>query len=181
MIVSATRLADARLIDIEPQRDERGFFARIWCARELKAHGIDVDLAQENLSLNRRAGTLRGLHYQKPPHAEAKIVRCVRGAIFDVIVDIRPGSPTYGSWEGFRLDADNRRALYVPKRFAHGFQSLVDDTEVLYQMTAFHTPDSAAGFRGDDPAFAITWPLPVSAISARDRAWPDFPGDSATP
>jgi dTDP-4-dehydrorhamnose 3,5-epimerase len=181
MIVSATRLADARLIDIEPQRDERGFFARIWCARELKAHGIDVDLAQENLSLNRRAGTLRGLHYQKPPHAEAKIVRCVRGAIFDVIVDIRPGSPTYGSWEGFRLDADNRRALYVPKGFAHGFQSLVDDTEVLYQMTAFHTPDSAAGFRGDDPAFAITWPLPVSAISARDRAWPDFPGDSATP
>lgn len=181
MIVSATRLADARLIDIEPQRDERGFFARIWCARELKAHGIDVDLAQENLSLNRRAGTLRGLHYQKPPHAEAKIVRCVRGAIFDVIVDIRPGSPTYGSWEGFRLDADNRRALYVPKGFAHGFQSLVDDTEVLYQMTAFHTPDSAAGFRGDDPALAITWPLPVSAISARDRAWPDFPGDSATP
>jgi dTDP-4-dehydrorhamnose 3,5-epimerase len=181
MIVSATRLADARLIDIEPQQDERGFFARIWCARELKAHGIDVDLAQENLSLNRRAGTLRGLHYQKPPHAEAKIVRCVRGAIFDVIVDIRPGSPTYGSWEGFRLDADNRRALYVPKGFAHGFQSLVDDTEVLYQMTAFHTPDSAAGFRGDDPVLAITWPLPVSAISARDRAWPDFPGDSATP
>jgi dTDP-4-dehydrorhamnose 3,5-epimerase len=181
MIVSATRLADARLIDIEPQQDERGFFARIWCARELKAHGIDVDLAQENLSLNRRAGTLRGLHYQKPPHAEAKIVRCVRGAIFDVIVDIRPGSPTYGSWEGFRLDADNRRALYVPKGFVHGFQSLVDDTEVLYQMTAFHAPDSAAGFRGDDPALAITWPLPVSAISARDRAWPDFPGDSATP
>ena len=181
MIVSATRLADARLIDIEPQQDERGFFARIWCARELKAHGIDTAIAQENLSLNRRAGTLRGLHYQKPPHAEAKIVRCVRGAIFDVIVDIRPGSPTYGSWEGFRLDADNRRALYVPRGFAHGFQSLVDDSEVLYQMTAFHAPDLAAGFRGDDPAFAITWPLPVSAISARDRAWPDFPGDSATP
>ncbi len=181
MIVSATRLADARLVELEPQHDERGFFARIWCAREFKAHGIATAIVQESLSYNRRAGTLRGLHYQKPPHAEAKIVRCVRGAIFDVIVDIRPGSPTHGRWEGFRLDAENRRALYVPEGFAHGFQSLVDDTEVLYQISAFHAPEAQAGFRGDDPAFAISWPLPISVISARDRAWPDFPGDIAAP
>jgi len=181
MIVSATRFVDARLIDIEPHHDERGFFARIWCARELGPHGIDTAIAQESLSYNRRAGTLRGLHYQKPPHAESKIVRCVRGAIFDVIVDIRPGSPTYGSWEGFRLDAENRRGLYVPKGFAHGFQTLADDTEVLYQISAFHVAEAAAGFRGNDPAFAISWPLPVRVISARDRAWPDFPGDTAAP
>lgn len=181
MIVSATRLADARLIELEPQHDERGFFARMWCARELAAQGIDTGLVQESLSHNNRAGTLRGLHYQKPPHAETKIIRCVRGAIFDVIVDIRPDSPGFGRWEAFRLDAENRRALYVPRGFAHGFQTLVDDTEVLYQMTAFHAPAAAAGFRGDDPAFAIAWPLPVSLLSARDRAWPDFPGDTATP
>jgi dTDP-4-dehydrorhamnose 3,5-epimerase len=174
MIITSTRLADARVIDIEPKPDERGFFARSWCRRELAAHGIDVDIAQESISYNRLSGTLRGLHFQLPPHEEAKIVRCTRGAIFDVIVDLRPRSPTYRQWEGFHLNAENRRALYVPKGFAHGFQTLADDTELFYQISAFHAPGAATGLRYNDPAFAIVWPLPVSVISERDRTVPDF-------
>ena len=174
MIILPTRLVDARLIDLEPKPDDRGFFARSWCRRELADQGIDVDIAQESVSYNRLAGTLRGLHFQKPPHEEAKIVRCTRGAIFDVIVDLRPRSPTYRQWEGFHLNAENRRALYVPKGFAHGFQTLVDDTELFYQISAFHVPAAAAGLRYNDTAFGIVWPLPVRAISERDRTAPDF-------
>jgi dTDP-4-dehydrorhamnose 3,5-epimerase len=174
MIILPTRLVDARLIDLEPKPDERGFFARSWCRRELAAHGVDADIAQESVSYNRVAGTLRGLHFQKPPHEEAKIVRCTRGAIFDVIVDLRPRSPTYRQWEGFHLNAENRRALYVPKGFAHGFQTLGDDTEVFYQISAFHAPAAAAGLRYNDPAFGISWPLPVRSISERDSTAPDF-------
>jgi dTDP-4-dehydrorhamnose 3,5-epimerase len=174
MIILPTRLVDARVIDLQPRPDERGFFARSWCRREFADHGIEVDIAQESVSYNRLAGTLRGLHFQKPPHEEAKIVRCTRGAIFDVIVDLRPRSPTYRQWEGFHLNAENRRALYVPKGFAHGFQTLVDDTELFYQISAFHVPGAAAGIRYNDPVFQIVWPLPVRSISERDSTAPDF-------
>jgi dTDP-4-dehydrorhamnose 3,5-epimerase len=130
MIFIPTQFEDVRLIDIEPKKDERGFFARIWCRQELAAQGLDTDIAQESLSFNRHRGTLRGLHFQRPPHDETKIVRCTRGAIFDVIVDLRPQSVTYLHWQGFELTADNRRALYIPKGFAHGFQTLTDHAEI---------------------------------------------------
>jgi len=176
MIIETTRLADARLIELEPRTDERGFFARTWCRRELAEQGLDTEIAQESLSYNQRAGTLRGLHFQKPPHEETKIVRCVRGAIFDVIVDLRPDSPTFKQWQGFELSAGNHRALYIPKGFAHGFQSLVDQTEVLYQISAFYVPEASAGYRYNDPAFGISWPLPLGTASERDLNWPDFQG-----
>jgi dTDP-4-dehydrorhamnose 3,5-epimerase len=174
MIFGATRLHDAWLIDIEPREDERGFFARTWCRQELTAQGLDIELAQESLSFNRHRGTLRGLHFQRPPHEETKIVRCTRGAIFDVIVDLRPRSPTCLSWQGFELTAENRRGIYIPKGFVHGFQTLTCDAEIAYQISAFYAPESAGGYRYDDPAFGITWPLQVSVISARDLSWPPF-------
>jgi len=177
MIVSAARTTDARLIDLEPHYDERGFFARTWCRRELANHGIETEIAQESTSYSHRRGTLRGLHFQTPPHDEAKIVRCIRGAIFNVIADLRPQSPTYLQWEGFHLDAENRRAVYVPRGFAHGFQALAGNTEVYYQISNFHAPGAADGVRYDDPAFGIRWPLPISVISQRDLAWPDFHRD----
>jgi dTDP-4-dehydrorhamnose 3,5-epimerase len=174
VIFTPTRLDGAWLIDIEPRRDERGFFARTWCRRELAESGLDAEVAQESVSFNRRRGTLRGLHLQRPPHEETKIVSCTRGAVYDVIVDLRAGSPTRGRWQGFELSAENRRALYVPKGFAHGFQTLADEAEVAYRISAFHAPDAAAGYRYDDPAFRIDWPLPVAVISERDLAWPRF-------
>jgi dTDP-4-dehydrorhamnose 3,5-epimerase len=177
MIFTATLLDDAWLIEVEPREDQRGFFARIWCRQELAAQGLDTEIAQESLSYNRCCGTLRGLHFQRSPHEETKIVRCTRGAIFDVIVDLRPRSPTYLQWQGFELTAENRRALYVPKGFAHGFQTLTDDAEITYRISAFYAPASAGGYRYDDPAFGIAWPLPVSAISERDLEWPLFRSD----
>ncbi len=174
MIFTPTKLDGAWQIDLELHRDERGFFARAWCGRELAAQSLDADIAQESLSYNTRRGTLRGLHLQKAPHEETKIVRCVHGAIFDVIVDLRPHSPSYGRWQGFELSAGNRRAVYIPKGFLHGFQSLTDEAEILYQISAFYAPDAAAGHRYDDPAFAIAWPLPVTVISERDLSWPAF-------
>jgi dTDP-4-dehydrorhamnose 3,5-epimerase len=174
MIVTPTKLEGAKLIDLEPHRDERGSFARAWCRRELAAQGLDADIAQESFSYNIRRGTLRGLHFQKAPHEETKIVRCIHGAIFDVIVDLRPESPSYRRWQGFELTSGNRRALYVPKGFLHGFQALTDEAEILYQIAAFYAPDAAAGHRYDDPAFAIAWPLPVAAISEKDLSWPAF-------
>ena len=174
MIVTPTRLAGARILDLELRSDERGFFARTWCRHELRESGLDPAIAQESLSYNRRSGIVRGLHYQRHPHEETKIVRCVRGAVFDVIVDLRRGSPTFAQWEGFELSAQNRRAIYVPKGFAHGFQSLADDTEVYYQISAFQAPEAARGIRYNDRAFDIRCPLPVTVISARDLAWPDF-------
>jgi dTDP-4-dehydrorhamnose 3,5-epimerase len=176
MIVSSTSIADARLIELEPAFDERGFFARTWCRRELAEQGLCVEIAQESISFNRKKGTLRGLHFQMPPHDEVKIVRCTRGAIFDVIVDLRPQSTTYLRWQSFELCAENYRALYVPKGCAHGFQTLIDETEVHYQISSFYHPKAAAGHRFDDPAFAVVWPLPVYVISDRDLRWPPFSG-----
>jgi dTDP-4-dehydrorhamnose 3,5-epimerase len=167
-----TELAGVYLVDIEPLVDERGFFARTFCADEFRAHGLDPTVAQCNVSVTRRAGTVRGLHYQVAPAAETKLVRCVRGAIHDVVVDLRAGSPTFRRHLAVELDGQSRRALYVPIDFAHGFQTLVDDTEVEYQMGAPYTPGTDRGLRYDDPALGITWPRPVTDLSDRDRAWP---------
>ena len=173
----ATPLAGVWLVAPEPIADERGLFARTFCAREFAAQGLDPRLVQCSTSFNRRKGTLRGLHYQVPPHAEAKLVRVTRGAIFDVAVDLRPGSPTRHRWHGVELSADNRLGLYIPEGCAHGFQTLCDDTEVLYQMSAFHAPDAARGVRWDDPALAIRWPDPEHPIlSERDRGLPQVVG-----
>lgn len=174
MIVSCTPIAGVRLIDIEPQRDERGFFARTWCKRELSKHDMCVDIAQESVSSNHLKGTLRGLHLQRSPHEEVKIVRCTRGAVFDIVLDLRPDSATYLRWQSFELTADNHRAVYVPKGCAHGFQTLMDESELHYQISTFYAPESATGYRFNDPAFAITWPLPITVIGDRDLHWPDF-------
>lgn len=174
MIFTATPLAGLYLVEPERHEDERGWFARSWCAREFADHGLDARLAQTSLSFNRQRGTLRGMHYQRAPHAEAKLVRCVRGAIWDVAVDLRPESPTRGRWQGFELSAENGCALYVPEGFAHGFQTLLAESEVLYHISNFYAPEAATGVRHDDPAFAIAWPLPVASISQRDASWPDY-------
>ena len=177
MRFTETRLRGAFVIEPEPRLDERGFFARTWCEREFAQHGIGMVIRQCNLSANRRRGTLRGMHYQAPPHAEAKVVSCVRGAIHDVIIDLRPESATYRQHAAVELSAENRRLLYVPAGFAHGFQTLADDTEVYYQMSEFYAPAAARGVRWNDPAFAIEWPPAVPRVlSAQDRSYPDFQG-----
>jgi dTDP-4-dehydrorhamnose 3,5-epimerase len=178
MIFTPARLPGLCLVELERRGDERGWFARSWCAREFAEHGLDPRLAQASLSFNAARGTLRGLHFQRPPHAEAKLVRCVNGAIWDVAVDLRPDSPKRGEWQGFELSAANGRALYVPAGFAHGFQTLAPDTEILYLISEFYAPDSSGGVRYDDPAFAISWPLPVTSISPRDATWPDWRADA---
>lgn len=169
-----TDLAGAYLVELEPIRDDRGYFARTWCRRELARHGLDEQLAQCSLSHNARRGTVRGMHFQRAPHEETKLVRCCRGAIYDVIVDVRPQSPTRGRWQGFELTADNDRMLYIPPGVAHGFQTLADDADVFYMISNWFEPSSAAGVRWDDPAFGIRWPLPVSVISDKDRSYPDY-------
>jgi dTDP-4-dehydrorhamnose 3,5-epimerase len=175
MIFRETPLEGAVLIELEPLADERGSFARTFAVDEFAAHGLETRVVQCNTSTNLRAGTLRGLHYQVAPRAEAKLVRCVRGAIYDVVVDLRPGSLTYCSWYGAELSASNQRMLFVPVGFAHGFQTLVDDSEVLYQMSEEYSAEHARGVRWDDPAFAIAWPdADVRTISARDRDYADF-------
>jgi dTDP-4-dehydrorhamnose 3,5-epimerase len=179
VVFTPTPIRGALLIDLESQADERGFFARNLCVEEFARHGLDGRMVQQSLSWNPRRGTLRGLHYQAAPHAEDKLVRVTRGAIFDVIVDHRPDSATFGRWHGVELSADNRRQLYIPKGLAHGFQTLEDNSEVFYQMTVPFHPDAPRGIRWDDPTLAIAWPLPGLArqegrISARDCAWPDF-------
>lgn len=168
-------LAGAFLLEIERREDERGFFGRSWCARECEALGLDTRVAQCNLSYNPRRGTLRGLHYQVAPHSEAKVVTCMRGAIWDLIVDLRPESPTYRRWHAEELSGTSLRALYIPEGFAHGFQTLKEDTLVHYQMSEFYHPECARGIRWDDPALAIVWPEPPVGgreISERDRAHP---------
>jgi dTDP-4-dehydrorhamnose 3,5-epimerase len=170
----STALADAWLIELEPATDERGSFARTFCAREFSSHGLETSFPQHSISVSARRGTLRGMHFQTEPHSEVKLVRCLRGRIWDVIVDIRPASPTFGRWQGFELGDDNRRQLYIPKGFAHGFQTLTDDVEVSYLISTIYVPEAAAGFRHDDPTLQIAWPLPVSVISDKDRRWPDF-------
>ncbi len=171
-----TPLPGAFVIDIEPLADERGFFARTWCREEFQKHGLVADLAQCSLSVSWKKGTLRGLHLQKPPHEEAKVVRCTSGRIYDVIVDLRPSSVTFKRWFSLELAAADHKMLYVPQGFAHGFQTLDDGCEVFYQMSYPHHPAAASGVRWDDPAFHITWPLPVSIISLADRSYPDFRG-----
>lgn len=174
MIFVETRLRGAWTIDPERLEDERGFFARTWCRREVASHGLTPTLAQCSISFNRRRGTLRGMHYQAGPYAEAKLVRCTRGAVYDVIVDLRPGSRTFRQWLAVELTADNRRMLYVPEGMAHGFQTLEDETEVFYQISEFYRPGYARGVRWDDPAFGIRWPEGDRIISPRDRQYPDF-------
>ncbi len=174
MKVTPAGLDGAFAIDLEPHTDERGFFARSFCADELARHGLNGRVSQMNVSFNRSKGTLRGMHYQRDPHGEEKIVRCTRGSIVDVIVDIRPRSSTRGRWVALELTADNRRALYIPLGFAHGFQTLTDDAEVLYLMSNSYVPGSAAGYRYDDPVFGIRWPERPTVISAKDLDYPPF-------
>jgi dTDP-4-dehydrorhamnose 3,5-epimerase len=177
MKFTETILPGAWILDVEEISDDRGFFARTFCRDEFRAHGLKDTTAQCNLSFNHQAGTLRGMHYQLPPAAEVKLVRCTRGAIHDIIVDLRPGSDTYLQHVGVELSADNRRALYVPELFAHGYQALTDDAEVVYQVTEFYTPGYERGIRHDDPALGLEWPVPVSAISTKDANWPEFDPD----
>jgi dTDP-4-dehydrorhamnose 3,5-epimerase len=161
-------------IRLERKSDERGFFARSWCRNEFERLGLNPGLAQCNVSFNTRKGTLRGIHYQAAPHEEAKLVRCTQGAIYDVIVDLRPGSPTFKQWVGVTLTAAERNMIYVPEGCGHGFLTLQDETEVFYQMSEFHNTGSARGVRWDDREFGIEWPVPVISISERDRTFPDF-------
>jgi dTDP-4-dehydrorhamnose 3,5-epimerase len=174
MIFNQTALQDARLIELERREDKRGSFARTMCRQEFAEHGLADVFAQANTSFNHKSGTIRGMHFQHPPHAEAKLIRCVRGAIYDVIIDLRPRSPTFRKWEGFVLTQSNDLMLYVPEGFAHGYQTLEDASEVTYLASAPYTPGVESGVRYDDPAFRIAWKLPVSCISDKDAGWPDY-------
>jgi dTDP-4-dehydrorhamnose 3,5-epimerase len=172
MIFHATELRDAFLIEVELKGDERGSFARTMCRSDFEAHGLVGDYVQQNMSVSARRGTIRGLHFQRAPDTEAKLVRCVRGAIVDVIIDLRRSSPTFLRHQMFELSDAGRTQLYVPPGLAHGFQTLTDDVEISYLVSAAYTPRSEGGIRYDDPLLAIAWPLPASAISAKDAAWP---------
>jgi dTDP-4-dehydrorhamnose 3,5-epimerase len=175
MIFEETKLPGAFVLDLERRDDDRGFFARTWCANELAEHGLNTRLVQANMSWNPRKGTVRGMHFQRAPHAETKLVRATRGAIYDVIIDLRDESPTFAEWVGVELSAENGRALYVPEGFAHGFQTLVPDCEVHYLVTEFYSPSAEGGVRWNDPAFGIDWPDPENAfLSDKDAGWPDF-------
>jgi dTDP-4-dehydrorhamnose 3,5-epimerase len=176
MRFEATGLDDAWLVRLEPVPDARGFFARTFCVDEFRAHGLETQFPQHSMSYSKREGTLRGMHFQTEPHAETKLVRCLNGAIWDVIIDLRPQSSTFRQWRGFELSEDNDLQLYIPKGFAHGFQTLRDDTRVSYLISEFYTPAAARGVRYNDPAFSVTWPLPVAEISEKDLLWPDFTG-----
>jgi dTDP-4-dehydrorhamnose 3,5-epimerase len=174
MLFTPIPLDGADIVDLDPHTDERGFFARSWCQKEFAEHGLQVLLVQCNISYNRYQGTLRGMHLQTEPFAEAKLVRCTRGAIWDAIVDMRPASPTYLKHYAVELNAHNHRMLYVPEGFAHGFVTLENDTEIFYQMSEFYAPDHAVGYRYDDTAFGIQWPVAIAVISERDRSYPDY-------
>jgi len=174
MIFRETKLRGVLEIDLDMHHDERGFFARSWCQKEFKAKGLNDHTVQCNISFNARKGTLRGIHYQAAPATEAKVVRCTQGAIYDVVVDLRPDCRTFKEWVGVLLTADNRKMLYVPEGCAHGFLTLKNDTEVFYQMSEFYYPELACGVRWDDPAFQISWPEKVEVISERDRTYPNF-------
>ncbi|MBD3882961.1 dTDP-4-dehydrorhamnose 3,5-epimerase [Phormidium tenue FACHB-886] len=174
MQFTETKLKGAYIIDMEVRADDRGGFARAFCAKEFEEHGLKPIVAQANLSFNYKAGTLRGMHYQVAPACETKFIRCIKGAIYDVIVDMRPDSPTYMQYVSVELTAENRRALYIPELFAHGYQALTDGAEVIYQVGEFYTPGCERGFRYDDPAFGIQWAMPVSVISEKDLAWESF-------
>jgi dTDP-4-dehydrorhamnose 3,5-epimerase len=173
MTFKETSLKGAYLIEPELHEDERGFFARTFCQEEFRKHGLNPQLVQCSVSYNRSRGTLRGMHYQTAPYAETKLVRCTKGAIYDVIIDLRPGSPTFARWIGADLTAANLRMIYIPEQFAHGFQTLEDDTEVFYQMSELYAPECARGIRWNDPAFGIHWPTADRIISVRDNSYPD--------
>lgn len=174
MIFVETKLKGAFIVELDLREDERGFFARSWCMDEFARHGLNSRLVQCNVSFNKQRGTLRGMHYQVEPYPEAKLVRCTRGAIYDAIIDLRTDSTTFKKWFAVELTAENRRALYVPEGFAHGFQTLTDNAEVFYQMSEFYHPECARGLRWDDPAFSVAWPLPIAAMSLRDIQYLDF-------
>ena len=174
MIFTETNLAGAFVIDLEKLEDDRGFFARAFCQNEFEEHGLNPVIAQANIAFNLVKGTLRGMHFQYPPAAESKLVRCTRGAIVDIIVDLRPESPTYLEHFEVELNEENSRALYVPERFAHGYQALRDKTETSYQVGEFYTPGTEGGLTYDDPRLGIEWPLPVAVMSEKDRAWQSF-------
>lgn len=176
MILRPTSLPGLLVLDPEPKADERGWFARTWCRREFEERGIGFAPVQCSASFNARRGTLRGLHYQAPPHAEAKIVRCTRGRVFDVAVDLRPDSPCFRRWHAEELAADTARALFIPAGFAHGFLTLEDASEVFYMIDTPYRPASARGVRWNDPAFGIPWPGTPAVICERDRNWTDFEG-----
>ena len=177
MIFRSTPLPDLQLLELEPRGDARGFFARAFCKRELAAHGLDLEIAQANTSFSAQAGTLRGMHYQLPPHSETKIVRCIRGSIYDAALDLRPESPTFGKSWGQVLSAENRLALVIPKGFAHGFLTLENDSEVFYLVDEYYSPEWERGIRWDDPRFAVSWPRQPEVLSERDLAHPDFDPD----
>jgi dTDP-4-dehydrorhamnose 3,5-epimerase len=179
VIFTETELPGAFLIDPERREDNRGYFARAFCQNEFEEHGLNPVIAQANVAFNRVAGTLRGMHFQFPPAAETKVVKCTRGAIVDIIVDLRPESPTYLQHVSVRLDEDNGRALYVPERFAHGYQTLVDGTETSYFVGEFYAPEAEGGLSPEDPRLGLSWPLPVAAISEKDAQWAPF--DSIEP
>jgi dTDP-4-dehydrorhamnose 3,5-epimerase len=166
-----TKLKGAYVIELERRGDERGYFARAFCRREFEAHGLEPVIAQANVAVNKARGTLRGMHFQYPPAAETKLVRCTRGAILDIIVDLRPESPTYLEHVAVELDEDGQRALYVPERFAHGYQTLVENTHTSYQVGEFYAPEFEGGLRYDDPRLGLRWPLPVASISPKDGQW----------
>lgn len=174
MLFTETKLKGAYILDIEPLEDERGFFARSWSEDEFYKHGLNPRLVQCNISFNKKRGTLRGMHYQVAPFAEAKLVRCTMGAIYDVIIDLRSDSPTFKQWFSVELSAENRRALHIPEEFAHGFQTLMDNVEVFYQMSEFHHPEYARGVRWNDPAFNIQWPLEERILSQKDLGYQSF-------
>ena len=166
-----TKFPDAWLIEPEPIRDDRGYFMRSFCARTLSERGLETRFVQHSQSYSARKGTLRGMHFQTAPHTEVKIVSCFAGAVYDVIVDLRPASPTHGTWQSFEISAENQRQLYVPAGFAHGFQTLTDGAGISYLISNFYEPSASTGISYDDPALGITWPLPVAVISDRDRSW----------
>lgn len=174
MIFNHTTLKDAFLIDVEKREDARGFFARAWDVNEFEKNVLNPNLVQCNISCSNKKGTIRGMHYQKSPHEEAKLIRCTRGKIYDVIIDLRPNSESYKKWEAFELTSENYRLLYVPEGFAHGFQSLEDNTEIFYQVSQFYSPNAERGIRWNDPFFNINWPLEISEISDKDRNIADF-------
>jgi dTDP-4-dehydrorhamnose 3,5-epimerase len=174
MTFQETKLPGVFEIDLELKSDDRGFFARSWCQKEFSSHKLNAKLVQCNVSFNSRRGTLRGIHYQVAPYAETKLVRCTKGVIYDVVVDLRSQSPTFRGWIGVMLTAKKRNMVYVPEGCAHGFLTLEDETEVFYQMSEFYRPEATQGVRWDDPAFRIFWPRPVEVISERDRAYPNY-------
>jgi dTDP-4-dehydrorhamnose 3,5-epimerase len=181
MIFTETKLKGAYLIHPEKMEDERGFFARTFCSNEFKTNGLNPSFVQCNISFNALKGTIRGMHFQRAPHEEAKLVRCMKGEIFDVILDLRPESPTHGHWVSVNLSESNYRMLYIPAGCAHGFQTLKDNTEVFYQMSEFYHPESQAGINPNDPGLSIPWPIKEAIFSARDLAYPDFRTESDEP